>query len=367
MNFDNTKHYLETAIADHFPIYDCIVMQNGRQLCRFMGGYTDKDKTAAPTGNETYWIYSCSKVSTVTAAMMLVEQGKMSLDDDVAKYLPEFADVMVKNADGGLSKPKNSIKIADLFSMTSGIDYDINIPGIQQAIRNNGTTREIVAQFSKKPLLFNPGEHWCYGLSHDILAAIVEVISGMKFSEFMSKNIFEPLKMTDTTYHPTKDLMDRMCQRWRLEGEYKPDSFDNWYKFTDNYESGGAGLVSCTEDYAKFIDALASGSSPDGYRLLKPETVDIIRKGRLTDEMLNDFWKKDEGYNYGLGVYTVTHDFESGVPAGTFGWDGAAGSFISIDTKNKISIMFMTHLHCCDYSLHSKMRNEIYRDIFSDN
>lgn len=367
MNFERTKKYLQTEIAEHFPVYDCIVMQNGKQLCRFMGGHIDKEGTVAPKGNETYWIYSCSKVATVTAAMMLVEQGKISLDDDVSKYLPEFADVKVKNADGSLSEPKNSIKIENLFSMTSGLDYDVNLPEIQQAINNNGTTREIVAQFSKKPLLFNPGEHWCYGLSHDVLAAIVETVSGVKFGEFMSKNIFEPLKMTNTTYHPTDDQIARLCQRWRLEGEYKPDGNDNWYRFTENYESGGAGLVSCTEDYAKFIDALASGTSPDGYRLLKPETVDNIRTGRLTDEMLNDFWKKDEHYNYGLGVYTVTEDFESGVPQGTFGWDGAAGSFTSIDVKNKISIMFMTHLHCCDYSLHSKMRNEIYRDILSKN
>ena len=143
-------------------------------------------------GNEKYHIYSCSKLITCAAAMQLWEKGMFSLDDNLCDYMPAFREMTVKTADG-IKKAKNPIKILHLFQMTSGMNYDMHTPELEEYYRipgNNTPTVKTVNRFAKTPLEFEPGEGWKYGLNHDVLGALVEILSGEKFEDYVKAHIF---------------------------------------------------------------------------------------------------------------------------------------------------------------------------------
>lgn len=321
------------------PAYDCIVMKDGEVVYRRMGGFSDYDKTVPVCGKERYNIYSASKPITCVAALQLLEQGKFRLSDKLSDYMPEFENMTVKTEDG-IEPAKNSILIKDLFTMTSGFDYGIGWP-VAERMRNETEgkcpTREVMRELAKSPLLFNPGERWEYGLSHDILAAFVEVVSGERFGEYVRKNIFEPLGMKNSTFLLPKEELDTLCAQYSYD--YKTKEFINVgkeiqaYKFGSLYESGGAGMISTVEDYSKFLEALRVGDV-----ILKKETVDLMSANMLTEEQAKTFWRV-ENYGYGLGVRCPKEN-----KSFDFGWGGAAGAFLMVDPTNGITAYYAQHV-----------------------
>lgn len=372
MQFDKITEYLDSLSERGIPSVDCMIFENHELLYRHFNGTTDADKTQPITGNERYLMFSMTKVQTMTAVLQLVEQGKISLEDEVCKYLPAYKNLTVKQ-NGAVVPLTTPLKIKHLVSMQSGLDYDLSRPGIVRVLSERGqaaTTREIVDSFVESPLEFVPGESFYYSLSHDVVAAIVEEVSGMHYSEYLKKNIWEPLGMKNTFFAKPMNAVERLADQFICDeqGKIVPMEPSCNYQLSENYESGGAGLISCTEDYAVFADTIAcGGTSKSGVQILKPETIEVMRTNLLCENSIH-FLEQSMGrigYGYGCGVQILMHPEKIGspAPAGVFGWDGAAGSCIIMEPTSKRSLVYLMHVRNCGmaYSeVHPKLRDFLF-------
>ena len=356
--FEQTKalcqHFLDMGI----PCFDLIVYKDGECVLRHMGGYSDPDKKIPMTGKEKYHIYSCSKLFTCVAAMQLWEKGIFSLEDNLADYLPAFREMTVKT-ETGIEKAKNPIKIYHLFEMTAGLNYNLQTSALQayyEACDRRCPTVETVNMFAKNPLEFEPGAGWRYSLCHDVLGALVEVLSGEKFENYVKTHIFDPLGMENSDFlHPMEDwngFARQFCYN-SATGEYEP-RWKNAYRPGKEYASGGAGCVSTVEDYIKFLEALRVGDV-----ILKKETIAMMSADRLTEQQRPMFTYDQFVNGYGLGMRTPRLD-----PTWTeFGWGGAAGAFASVDPVNNITIYYAQHVLGSPVQ---PLRTWIYRCVRAD-
>lgn len=373
MNFDGLAEFLKNI--DHNLIPDCEVVVYKDHKCIYKKRFATDRVAPEEDNKDMYYLFSASKVITATATMRLVEEGKIGLDDPVKNYLPEFANLYVMK-NGEKVPAQNTLTIRHLLSMQGGFNYNINheeLKNIKEQSDNKATTREVVAAIAKMPLVFEPGEDYLYSICHDVLAAIIEVVTGKSFYEYLKEVIFIPLEMNDMTFTPTPEVLSRMKQQYMVDQKLltsMPQDPICVFRLTENYQSGGAGLIGTLNDYIKFADALACGEAPNGYRLLKPETVELMRTNQLVGNSFNSFRKvvKRWGYSYALGVRTLIDQnlAKSFSPIGEFGWDGAAGAYCMIDTENKLSCYFATHVLGCEYTftnVHPTIRNHIYKAL----
>ena len=265
--------------------------------------------------------------------------------------------------------------VEHLFTMCGGMNYDIASQPIKDAIAAGKTsTLDIVKAMAQMPLNFEPGTHYQYSLCHDVLAAVVEVVSEMKFSDFLQKYMFDPLGLKDIGFRPTEEQLPRFCDQFRYKNgtnEAIPRGpISNSYMITPEYDSGGAGLFSTVDDYMRIITVIANGGkTEDGYSLLRPETIDLLTVNRLCDDALNDF-AVSRLYGYGWGLCGRVHRDPivscSKAPVGEFGWDGAAGSFSMVDPINKVALYFGFNLFSLVYGynfLHPYIRNMVYEAL----
>ena len=335
--FEKLKKFCDSLLEVGVPGFDLIVYKDGECALRYMNGYSDLENKVEMNGSERYNIYSCSKVITCTAALQLFEKGLFSLDDKLSDYMPEFKEMTVKT-DDGVKKATKPILIKHLFEMTAGFSYNCRSSQLTQAVNDtNGKcpTREVMKYLAKEPLLFEPGERWEYSLCHDVLAALVEVISGQKFEEYVKENILDVVGMKNSTFMLPDEEIETIAPQYRFENGAavnvgKPILT---YKLGTEYASGGASCISTVDDYIKFLEALRT------YKLLKPETVKLMTTDRLTDGQRKTYSVKDT-YGYGLGVRCPNGN-EKHLD---FGWGGAAGAYLAIDIQNNISIYFAMHL-----------------------
>ncbi|MBE6533044.1 MAG: beta-lactamase family protein [Ruminococcaceae bacterium] len=360
------------------PGSDTVIYRNHEEIFRHQSGFDSLRDRISIKSDLIYNLYSCTKVSTAVAALQLIERGEMLLTDAVQTYLPEYKNIKVKKIldDGTVAvvPAKNTMLIKHLFSMTSGLDYDLQRPAIERIKRETAgrcPTLDVIRALPDDPLLFEPGERYCYGLSHDVLGGIVELLSGMPLGEYMRKNIFEPLGMTDTGFR----LSENSCNRVATQYMYDPidrspieiPSVENRYRLGTEYESAGAGLYSTVDDYILLVDALANGGvGKNGARILSEATVKLMSKTLLNKEQNEYYQTKDKpGYSYGYGVRIVTDPELSGslIPEGTFGWDGARGSFTFSDPKNKIAVFHAEHMGGVNNILIPRLMNVIYSCI----
>jgi len=339
---ERTKNYIEELIKDKgIPYLDFCIQRGYTPLFRCVSSANGE-----ANGKELLALYSCTKPLTVACVMRLVEEGKLALSDTVEKYLPEYEQAFWLS-NGKERSAKGEITIERLLTMTAGLSYNLCTPPIVELLKNNPapSTREIVGRYIQTPLLFKPGERFEYSLCHDVLGAVVEVVAGKRFSEYMDEVIFKPLGMQNSFFHRTgAEIFDvYACTQ---EGGFTPAEKKNMHVFSENHDSGGAGVISCVDDYAKFAATLACGGvSADGYRLLKKETLDLIRTERSSLSVNNTFTCiQGEDYGYGLGVRTRLKPTEWGLPKGEFGWDGAAGSYLMVDSEKQISVVIGMHI-----------------------
>ena len=340
--FEKIKGFCDSFLEMGVPGFDLAVFKGGECILRHMNGYSDIENKIKVTGEERYNIYSCSKVITCTAALMLFEKGKFSLEDKLSKYMPEFEEMTVKT-ENGIVKAENPILIKHLFEMTAGFSYNCDAPELLKCKKDtNGKcpTRRTMKYLAKEPLCFEPGKYWQYSLCHDVLAAFVEVVAEEKFEDFVRKNIFEPLGMDKTTFMLAADELETVSQQYRYETVEGKNVIRNigknisWYKLGSEYASGGAGCISTTMDYIKFLEGLRT------YKLLKPETLKLMITERLSEEQNSTFWTKGT-HGYGLGVRCPKRD---GAIYTDFGWGGAAGAYLAVNLENEISLYFACHL-----------------------
>ena len=373
--FTELTRLLDRLSAEYgIPGCDCAVTLDGKLIYRHGAGFNDVACQKPVSGRETYWMYSATKLITCTAALRLMEEGKLELDAPVGRYLPEFMRLTVRKENGKIYQSQEQLTVKHLMTMTGGLDYDLLRPALVQALQNGASqTCEIVAALAKDPLCFEPGSHFLYSLCHDVLGAVVERASGMGFSEYVRQRITEPLGMENTTFHPTEKQQKQMAAQYawsETERKPLPSGEKNHFRFTEAYESGGAGLMSTVDDYIRFATALALGGiSQEGVRILSESSVNLMKTDFLGPIQRQDFLRRSpaaRGYSYGLGVQVLVEDVGTGVPLGEFGWDGAAGAYVLVDTSNRLAMVYAQHL--CGFGrtyqeIHPALRDTLYRCI----
>lgn len=381
MNFEYMKNFMDSLTEWIIPGNSVVIYKDGKKVFEYSSGYSDLEKKIKKTGKEQLYIYSCSKVATVTAALQLYEQGKFLLSDPLYEYLPEFKKMYLKDGDR-IKAAENPITIRDLFTMTAGLSYATNTPAFEKARKltdGKMDTRTVIKCLAEEPLLFEPGARWNYSLCHDVLAVLAEVVSGMRFSEYMKKNIFEPLDMNNSYYHAPNDVIIspqyiyeiqdtknivELQQKEHTTGVVKR-AYGNELVFGENYDSGGAGIITTVDDYAKFAAALAnSGTGLNNNRILSSATVKLMKTNQLNEAQRKTMnWRRLRGYGYGLGVRTLIDKAESGSNSsiGEIGWGGAAGATIIADTEEKVALFYAHHmLNPQEEYYQPRLRNVLY-------
>ena len=353
-DFSPVARFMEDVMCARHSVPGCdvMIMRDHKLLYRHICGYADAGSQTPLTPDNLYYMYSCTKPLTVTAGLRLVEEGKLDLEAPVGDYLPAFRDVFLLK-DGQRVPPVNPPTIRHLFTMSAGLDYagggEAEAKLIEASNRTAGTV-EIVNTYATRPLCFEPGQEFLYSNCHDVLAAVIEVVAGMKFADYLDQIMFTPLGMTDSTFDDTPAVHARLASQYVSDpqGVVTLTATQNWFVVTPNYQSGGAGLITSTADYAVFADTLAcGGTAANGYRLLKPETVKLMHEEQLHTFVMNNNFScaQGPGYGYGLGVRTRIGQVDGArSPIGEFGWDGAAGAYVMMDDVNHLSIAFSMHV-----------------------
>ncbi len=372
MNFSKLDAYIDTLTHCGIPSTDVEVRRGHEVIYRHASGYADAAKTTPISKDNLYWIWSCSKVSLCMAGLKLLEEGRISLDDPISRYIPELEHLFVK--DGDIVRPARApLLVRHAFLMQSGWDYDamgkFADPG---ALKSN---IDLAKALATVPLNFDPGTRYEYGLSHDLIGSLVETISGKSLGQYLNENFFAPLGMKDTGFHPTAQQVARLADRYDYNNEMNTATLEP--RMVDgmggSVELGSGGLVSSVDDYSLLMDALANGGvGASGARVLKSETVELCRQNLLDDVSLADFrrWQGASLYGYGWGLCGRVHmDGKvslSNSPVGEFGWNGAAASYALADTENKLSIFIAMHVHNCLYAYHvahNHVRNLVYKGL----
>ena len=372
--FDRLKDFIDTLPGIGIPGVDCIVYEKHREVFRHSAGYADVAAKRPIEAGTLYYIYSATKIITCAAALQLYESGKFLMTDPLYEYLPEFRDAVVKKGSFVIQPVRNPIRIGNLFTMTAGLSYDLLAPEIKElAEKTEGRcpTREFSRAIAKAPLLFEPGTHWNYSFCHDVLGALIEVISGMSFGEYLRRNIFEPAGMKDTCFILPEEKKKRLATLYAYNFEQKAAKevhIGNVFRFGPEFESGGAGLISSAEDYILFADALCNwGKAATGERILSRSTIELMRTNHLGETELNDLSVMiGRGLGYGLGVMTVMDRAAGGINArvGQFGWGGAAGAQVLIDPESELTLYYAQHmLNNMEAYTHPRIRNILYSCI----
>lgn len=379
--FSSLQKYLDTIpVREKVPGLDVRVLHQGKEVFNYQCGYADKENNIPMKGDEYYYIYSASKPICCAAALHAFEEGKFLMTHPVWWYLGEFKNVKVKTVheDGSVTyEPiKGEMRIHDLFNMTAGFNYDLNAPAIKEAIKKNpkAPTREIVRAICQGGLDFEPNTHFQYSLCHDVLACLVEVATGERFADYVKRVIFDPLGMTNTCFHPSQELEQKMCAQYRFNyslGYPERVEKKNEYVLGEEYDSGGAGVFTTVDDYLKFAYAMTNyGKGMNGARILSKATVNLMRTNTLPvgSQMHKDFscWMSNAEYGYGFGVRTKIGVGRGGnlTSIGEFGWDGAAGFLVSMDPEKQITIVYAQQMLNPQHDvIHNKIKNFVNQII----
>jgi len=374
-DFTELKQFLDSVVEKGAaPGCQIRITKNHEALFEYQTGYTDVEKTRKLTSDTAFHIYSASKPILVATVMKLYELGKISLDDKLSKYIPEFKDAFIMNGEEKITCG-DEIKIVNLLTMSSGLNYDIyGKKSVMDVIKENPNagTVEIVKAFAKEPLAARPATAYIYSLSHDVLAAVCEIICNKPFGEVVKEYVFEPLEMNRSYYGKKFDKNPDLSELYFFNTDeqklvrYPSNDFD----ITDNYESGGAGVISVLDDYAAFCDAISCGGvGKTGKQILKQETIDLIRRDTLS-KVANGSQCGGEciGYTYGLGVRTHTIEAPGNSSSiGEYGWDGAAGTYMAADPNLGLSIVYMQHVlnwpNALGGALHNTIRELTYKIV----
>lgn len=328
MGFEKLTAYIDALDRTmNIPARDLMVTVDGKCVYRHFAGWRDAEGKTPMNGTEAYWVYSMTKPLTCACALKLIEDGKLALDDSVAKYIPAFA-----------RWPEMTVE--HLMSMRGGLDYDLHTPALEARDPSEGTL-EVIKRIAERELHFAPGTDFMYSLCHDVLAGVVEAASGMKFGDYMKKLIWEPLGMEQTAFSPTEWHRANLCAQYMREGDANRSVQNavNDYCLTESYQSGGAGLITTVEDYSRFVTGVVCG------KVLSKETIDTWRGRTLTGRAAETFMSMGRvGYNYALGVQVIVDTSHVRCPLGVFGWDGAAGAACMMDPDNRVAIVYAQHI-----------------------
>lgn len=354
---------LQEAVASG-EIAGCVAMlnQHGQEIYYGQAGYADREAGRPMTRDTIFRMFSMSKPVTACAAMILLERGQIDLLDPVQKYLPGFADQVYWDG-AQLRRVEIPATIKDLLGMTSGVVYGgaqgyaetrmqalwSEVQAGQARGEETGTV-DFANRMGRIPLAFAPGSRWQYGASADVLGAVVEVVSGKRYGDFLREEIFAPLKMQDTGFFLPEEKRGRFAAVYRQQGA----ELVRWtgahlcilplYDREPAFQSGGAGLVSTLDDYARFAWMLARGGELDGARILSPRTVRYMRQNQLMPaQRATCTWESLHGHGYGNFMRVLLEEGQA--PSlgsmGEFGWDGWLGTYFCVSPEDDLVLLLM--------------------------
>ena len=348
---------LQDDVAHHvMPGAVLLIARHGKIAYEQAVGQRDPQANAAMQPGDIFRIYSMSKPITVVAALMLVEQGKIALDDPVSKYLPQFASVRVAVVDPNgqvmrLAAPERPMTVQDLMRHTAGLTYGFfgDTPvkraylaaNLFQGDFDNAT---FVDRLAKLPLAYQPGTTWDYSHSIDVLGRVVEVVSGKSLYQFEKENLLDPLGMTDTAFDVTDpSKQDRIVEPFQDDRSFGTDATMNDPRKPQHWQSGGGGMVSTTEDYARFLHMMLNGGALDGHRYLGPQTVAYMTADQLGTVKPGPYYLPGPGYGFGLGVAVRVDKGVAPFPGdvGDWYWGGAGGTYMWVDPAKDMLVVFM--------------------------
>lgn len=376
-----------SLLAGEFVGANAAVYRDGRCLYLHSVGYADREAEKPMTSDTIFRIYSMTKPVTAAAVLQLTERGLIHPDMPVAEILPEFRNLRVCDAGGGSHPARNVLRIQHLLNMQSGMPYpDQQTPAHQAAASlfgqtdverragNPCTTREFCRRIAALPIAFEPGTHWMYGTSADILGGIVEEVTGENYRDYLQTHLFEPLGMYDTDFYVPAEKQDRFAAAYEPVGGELVRDEKTYFCLNDQrtlpaFLSGGAGLTSTITDYAKFAQALACGGiGMNGTRILSEASVDYMRTPQVAGEGFrrDQDWDSLRGYAYGSLVRVLTDRAAFGTLAapGEFGWDGWTGTYFCSDPSAHLSILFFIQVSCAGTSRPVRLlRNIVYAHL----
>ena len=340
---------LERAVENHEAAgINLLVLRDGAELCYAQAGKADIESGKPVARDSIFRLYSQSKPVTAAAVMILADRGIIDLMAGADQYLPGFRNPRVVHPDGTVTRALRAPWIIELLSMTGGLSYPDADPAGQYAARvfeedqeqilagGGMGTVEFCNRLGEQPLAFEPGTGWRYSTCADILGAVVEAASGKKFSRFLQEEIFGPLGMQDTAFWVPEEKLDRRVTfDRRIPGGL--EEFRNMHLAVGKYdrepafESGGAGLVSTLDDYAKFAAMLMQDGAYEGHQILSPAVVRFMTAPRLGPEVRRNLWDSLNGYNYGCLVRVCDRPGACAIftEEGEYGWDGWLGTYFA--------------------------------------
>ena len=380
--FARIDAYLKNEIAGNkIPGAMMVIHRNGRTAYATSLGVRDPATKAPMTENTIFRIYSMSKPITTVAAMMLVEEGKLQLEEPVSKYIPSFANVKVgvekKGEDGAvgldLVAVKRPMTIQDLMRHTSGLTYGFFGEGAVKKVyveaklgEGDFDNAEFAERLAKLPLAYQPGTTWDYSQSTDILGRVIEVVSGKSLYQFEKERLLDPLGMKDTAFY----VGDTAKAALVAEPFPNDRSIGNNAEMADprvvkKWESGGGGMVSTLSDYARFAQMILNGGTLDGRRYLSPRTIAYMGSNHIspsTGVVPGPYYLPGPGFGFGLGFAVRT---EAGAnhaegSVGVMSWSGAGGTTFWVDPKENMFVVFMSQTVKERTRIRTALKNIVY-------
>jgi CubicO group peptidase (beta-lactamase class C family) len=384
---DKIDDALRSVVQDGKVIgVSALVFERGKESYFGAFGLADRENNKPMARDTIVQIFSMTKPIAGVALMKLYERGKFQLDEPLAKYLPEYANVKVfagldANGKPKLEAPKRPITVRDILRHTAGFGVGDESPvgtlyreaKVREGFQN--TTGEISRRLASVPLLYQPGTRWLYSDAVDIQAALTEKISGVPFDQYLELHIFKPLGMTTTRYAilPTDADRPRLAAMYTRneDGTFTRQTDEEAYGFNSAswpYKPGSFGLVSTLDDYMKFARMLLGGGKLGRARVLEPETVQLMATDAMPKEVGDKSWLPSKGQvgfgiDFAVRIAPPKDANESSGAVGEFFWDGAASTLFWVDPKNEIAAVLFTQMRPFDtVKLHKTFRDAVYRD-----
>lgn len=324
-------------------------------------------------------VYSMSKIVTSVAVLILMEDGRLTLDEPVAKYLPELGQAKVMTG-GTVDSPvlvplARPVTLRHLLTHTSGYAYDFDgDDALHQLYKakdlwNATSLKDFTARVAALPLKHSPGDAFTYGINCDILGAVIEAVSGQSFEEFIQARICGPLGMKDTSFDVPPEKMSRLAKIHSNGPDGKlvevQDFLGSYPERGRGIPCGGAGLFSTVGDYARFAQMLGNGGELDGHRILGRKTVELMTSNQL-QSLTDASHAFSRAKGFGLGVEVQLDLGRSGQLStpGQFGWYGAATTYCQIDPREKlVAVVFAQHFPFNQHDFFAHFANAYYQAL----
>jgi len=368
---ERIEKHLKTRYVDPEKITGCLTLVARKGQIAYLQplGLMDRERNKPMKEDTIFRIYSMTKPITSVALMMLYEEGRFQLADPVWKFIPEWRNLRVyamgNHPNFITTRPSRHMTIRDLFTHTSGLTYGFmertNVDAayrkvvIQEQGKNRGSLKDMIDKLAKLPLEFSPGDYWNYSVSTDVLGYLVEVISGMRFDEYLKSRILDPLGMVDTGFYVPPEKHDRFAANYERTPDKKlrliDDPESGIFSQPGTFFSGGGGLVSTASDYFRFCQMVLNGGELDGVRILGRKTVEYMTTNHLPDNkdmasMTVSTYEQvaPEGSGFGLGFSVILSPVDAGVigSIGEYSWGGAASTAFWIDPVEDMIVIFLT-------------------------